>query len=257
MKNIYEALGVILSCIFILSINGISFSALFIASSILVIYICIVSNRISKKIDNKLITIIVKIINLLVILFIASFIIVEGIIINDAINGKDIKNLEKLDYILVLGAGLDGEKVGKTLQSRLDKALQYHSLNKDTVFIVSGGQGKDEIISEAEAMYRYLVQNGVEKGKILKEDKATTTLENIKFTKEILKERNAEDKKILIVTNDFHLFRSKTIANILEVENDGLASNTPIKVKVNYLIREYPTMIIDIIRTSIEAKYLS
>lgn len=254
MKNIYEMLGVILSCIFILSINGINFAALFIVSTIFIIYICVISNRISKKIDNKFMTIISNIMKLLVILFITSFILIEGIIISDIISSKDMNNIDKLDYILVLGAGLDGEKVGKTLQSRLDKALEYYNINNDAIFIVSGGQGKDEIISEAEAMYRYLVENGVEKDKILKEDKATTTLENIKFTKEILRDRNDENKKILIVTNDFHLFRAKTIANILDVENDGLASNTPIKVRVNYLIREYPTMIIDIIRTSIEAK---
>ncbi|MGL4912091.1 MAG: hypothetical protein ACRC3Y_06595 [Romboutsia sp.] len=60
-----------------------------------------------------------------------------------------------------------------------------------------------------------------------------------------------------MLLSDFHLFRLKIIANILGVDNDGLASNTLIKVRVNYLIREYSTMIIDIIRTTIEVKKLS
>jgi uncharacterized SAM-binding protein YcdF (DUF218 family) len=153
--------------------------------------------------------------------------------------------------MIVLGAGIDGEKVGKTLKSRLDEAIKYYELNKSVDIIVSGGQGKDEIISEAEAMYRYLIEKGVNPNQIIKEDKATTTLENIIFSKEILKNRNDEDKKILIVTNEFHLYRSMLIANILDIKNEGLSSYTPFKVRVNYLLREYPTIVIDFIKSNL------
>ena len=153
--------------------------------------------------------------------------------------------------MIVLGAGIDGEKVGKTLKSRLDEALKYYKLNKSVDIIVSGGQGRDEIVSEAEAMYRYLVEKGVNPNQIIKEDKATTTLENIMFSKEILKNRSDEDKKVLIVTNEFHLYRSMLIANILDVKNEGLSSYTPFKIRVNYLLREYPTIIIDIVKSNL------
>ena len=55
---------------------------------------------------------------------------------------------------------------------------------------------------------------------------------------------------MLIVTNEFHITRAMVIANILGVKNEGLSSETPLKIRVNYLIREYPTMVIDILRTS-------
>lgn len=249
MKSIYEILGIILFSAFLVLFNGINFGALFIISTLLIIYISVVINRIAKNKNNNFIKVFSKVINILVILFIASFLIIQSIIVIDMVNSKEPKDIEKLDYIVVLGAGLDGNKVGKVLKSRLDKALEYYNLNKNSIFIVSGGQGEDEIISEAEAMYNYLIENGVDSEQIIKEDKATTTLENIKFIKEILLERNDEDKKVLIVTNDFHLFRAKTITNILNIDNEGLASNTHIKVRINYLLREYPTMIIDMIRT--------
>ena len=102
-------------------------------------------------------------------------------------------------------------------------------------------------------MKRYLIKNGIKENQIIKEDKSTTTLENIKFSKSILKDRNDENEKVLIVTNDFHLTRARIIANLLGIKSEGLASQTPIRIRINYLVREYPTMIIDLVRTSIYA----
>lgn len=252
MKDkIYEFIGIIFLSIFIMVLNETNFVSLFIVSTIWIIYIYVILREISKKKKKKWLSILSKIYQSLVIMFMASFLIIEGILIFNMSQFKEAKDIENLEYSIVLGAGLDGEKVGKTLKSRLDEAIKYYELNKNMNIIVSGGQGEDEVISEAEAMYRYLVKNNVGPNQIIKEEKATTTLENIKFSKEILKNRNDEDKKVLIITNDFHLYRAMVIADILGLENEGLPSKTPIKVRMNYMIREYPTMIIDIIRTSV------
>lgn len=247
----YILIGIIFFSILLLSINGISFSALFVVSTLWIIYIAIILNKIAYKKNERWLNILCKIYKSLVIIFVVSFFLIEGIIIFNICQFKQVKNIEKLDYMIVLGAGIDGEKVGKTLKSRLDEAIKYYELNKNVDIIVSGGQGKDEIISEAEAMYRYLIEKGVNPNQIIKEDKATTTLENIIFSKEILKNRNDEDKKILIVTNEFHLYRSMLIANILDIKNEGLSSYTPFKVRVNYLLREYPTIVIDFIKSNL------
>ncbi len=247
----YILIGIIFFSILLLSINGISFSALFVVSTLWIIYIAIILNKIAYKKNERWLNILCKIYKSLVIIFVVSFFLIEGIIIFNICQFKQVKNIEKLDYMIVLGAGIDGEKVGKTLKSRLDEAIKYYELNKNVDIIVSGGQGKDEIISEAEAMYRYLIEKGVNPNQIIKEDKATTTLENIILSKEILKNRNDEDKKILIVTNEFHLYRSMLIANILDIKNEGLSSYTPFKVRVNYLLREYPTIVIDFIKSNL------
>ena len=235
-EKMYKFIGIIFFSIFIMKLNGINFATLFIVITICIIYIDVIIREISNKNTKKWLNILAKTYQILVIIFIASFLIIEGILVFNMIQFKEAKDLETLDYSIVLGAGLDGEKVGKILKSRLDEAIKYYELNKNVNIIVSGGQGKDEVISEAEAMYRYLVRNNVNPNQIIKEEKATTTLENIKFSKEILRNRNDEDKKVLIITNDFHLYRAMTIANILQLENEGLASETPIKVRMNYMI---------------------
>ena len=249
MKGTYKFIAILLFSIFIISINGVNFSALFLASTAWIIYISGILARVSEAKSNKWLSLLSKVCNILVIIFISSLIIIEGMLVIDINQFKEPKDIEKVDYMIVLGAGLDGYEVGKTLQSRLDRAIEYYNLNKDVNIIASGAQGKDELISEAEAMYNYLIKNGVDKNHIIKEEKATTTQENIIFSKAILKQRNDEDKKVVIVTNEFHLSRAQIIANILDVENEGLASKTPIKIRINYMIREYPTMMIDVVRT--------
>lgn len=249
MKKAYFLIGAILVSILIIFINGVNFSDLFVVASIWIIYFSFILTSLAKLKQKKYLTLISKVYNFLVIIFITSFIIIESVLIININQFKEAKEIENVNYLIVLGAGLDGYEVGNILKSRLDKAIEYYNLNKDTQIIVSGGQGKDELISEAEAMSRYLIEQGVNKKQIIKEDKATTTLENIKFSKEILKNRKDENEKLLIVTNEFHLTRAILISNILGMESDGLASKTPIKVRINYLIREYPTMIIDITRT--------
>ncbi|MEG2985519.1 MAG: YdcF family protein [Peptostreptococcaceae bacterium] len=249
MKKAYLLIGAILVSILIIFINGVNFSDLFVVASIWIIYFSFILTSLAKLKQKKYLTLISKVYNFLVIIFITSFIIIESVLIININQFKEAKEIENVEYLIVLGAGLDGYEVGNILKSRLDKAIEYYNLNKDTQIIVSGGQGKDELISEAEAMSRYLIEQGVNKKQIIKEDKATTTLENIKFSKEILKNRKDENEKLLIVTNEFHLTRAILISNILGMESDGLASKTPIKVRINYLIREYPTMIIDITRT--------
>ena len=226
-----------------------NFTRLFIVVSILIIGLVFVLRRISKKCTNKYFHLVVRIYKGLVMAFILSFLVIEGMLLVQMNQFKEAEYIEPLDYVLVLGAGLKGEEVGSVLKSRLDEVIKYYELNKDTHIIVSGGQGKDEVISEALAMERYLVSQGVELGHIIKEDKSTTTLENIRFTGEILKERGDENKKVLIVTNDFHLPRARLIGSILGMDNAGLASKTPLKLRINYMLREYPTMIIDLVRT--------
>ncbi|XZH18421.1 YdcF family protein (plasmid) [Clostridium perfringens] len=73
------------------------------------------------------------------------------------------------------------------IKKRLDKAIVwYEKFNKKPIFIVSGSQGKDEIVSEAWAMKKYLINNGINEKNIIMEDKSTTTLENLKYSKDIM-----------------------------------------------------------------------
>ncbi|MCD7773416.1 MAG: YdcF family protein [Ruminococcus sp.] len=113
--------------------------------------------------------------------------------------------------VIVLGCKVKGKRPSRMLRYRLDKAYEYLCENEDAVCIVSGGQGNDELISEAECMYGYLVGKGIESKRIIKEDKATSTEENLKLSKKIIDERSLT-ASVSIVTDGFHQYRASYIA---------------------------------------------
>ncbi|MCT4509968.1 MAG: YdcF family protein [Tepidibacter sp.] len=181
-------------------------------------------------------TLIAKIIKIIVLISMSSFIMIEGLII---INGQEDKQYD-VDYLVVLGSGLWGDALSPTLLGRMNKALEFIDNNPDTKIVVCGGQGIGENLPEAEAMSDYLVLNGVNKNKIIQEDKSTSTLENLKFAKKILSDLDGKNNHIImIVTNEFHLFRSKFIAKRLGFTPYGLPSKTINTIAPKYFIREY------------------
>jgi len=149
------------------------------------------------------------------------------------------------DFIIIHGAGvLDGERVTPLLKRRIDKAVQafQQSKNPHIRLIASGGQGSDEKISEAQAMYNYLVEHtDVPKEAIILEEKSTTTYENLLFSKEI-GEQLIENPRFLFVTNDYHVFRTCTYARQIGMQGDGLGCSTASYYIPSAFIREYVAM---------------
>ncbi|WP_242855991.1 YdcF family protein [Ruminiclostridium josui] len=116
-------------------------------------------------------------------IWLVSFIIITAVIITSAMSDKD----KQVDSIIVLGAGLKGETPTLVLKNRLDYTLDYYKNNPDVKIIVSGGQGIGETITEAEGMKRYLVKHNVPENVILKEEKSTSTYENMVYSKKYMK----------------------------------------------------------------------
>ena len=177
-----------------------------------------------------------KFIKLIIILFLVSFILIEGLII---INGNT-KNIGDVDYMIILGARLYGDVPSPALAERLKVAEEYLKSNTDIKVIVSGGQGLDEYIPEAEAMEIYLLERGIDKNRIIIEDKSTSTFENIRNSLSIIEEiDDIESPSVLLVTNKFHVFRSKLLANRLGVKAYGLPAEVPPTILIPQYIREY------------------
>jgi uncharacterized SAM-binding protein YcdF (DUF218 family) len=143
---------------------------------------------------------------------------------------------EGVPYIIVLGARLHGEDMSLALYYRVQKALEYLKRNPESNVVVSGGQGPGEDITEAEAMARFFRENGIENERILLEDRSTSTLENLKYSRELL---GPEVEEVVIVSNDFHLFRAVLIAKRQGFEPHTLAAETPRIVRAKLWIREY------------------
>lgn len=127
---------------------------------------------------------ILRILVILILIGFASFIILEGLII---IEGSK-KTTDKVDYVIVLGARLYGDRPSPALLERLKVAKDYLMEDEDIKVVVTGGQGIDEKIPEAHAMAKYLVANGIEQNRIIKEEQATNTFENLQFSLTKLRE---------------------------------------------------------------------
>lgn len=153
-----------------------------------------------------------------------------------------------IDFLIILGCALrqDGTP-SPLLRDRLDRAIafqkkQLEKTGKELIFITSGGQGADEIISESEAMKRYLMDNGIPESSILKEDQSTNTLENMKFSKAKISEW-ASDAKIAFSTTNYHVFRSGLFARRVKMRAVGMGAMSKWYFWPNALVREFAALL--------------
>ncbi len=117
------------------------------------------------------------------------------------------RKIQNLEYIIVLGAHVQGTRLTLALLERTRRALQYLEENPETKAVLSGGQGEGEDISEAQAMCNYLVEHGIDRERLILEGRSTSTTENLKFSLEII----GLDHSVGVVTNSFHVFRGTAI----------------------------------------------
>lgn len=141
------------------------------------------------------------------------------------------KPADRLDAIIVPGAGLRGEAVSALLASRLNTAFGLWQKNPDSLIAVCGGQGYGESVTEAAAMAGYLIDRGVPDGRIIREDRSTNTRENLLFARSLLQERlnkqSAEDKlQVCVVTSNYHVYRTVQQAGKLGYIATGLGAPT-------------------------------
>lgn len=140
------------------------------------------------------------------------------------------------DYCVILGAQWKTNGPSEVLRRRLDRAIEYLNENPGTMVIVSGGQGRDEVISEAAGMRQYLVNAGIAEDRILMEDKSTNTRENLAFSAALF---DRENSSTVIVTNNFHVFRAVKIAEKQGYHAEGLAADSVMWMLPNNLLREF------------------
>lgn len=158
---------------------------------------------------------------------------------------------QPMDYIIILGCAIrkDGSPT-PILRERIDRALsfekeQHKRLNRHALFVTSGGQGSDEVISEAESMKHYLMEHGVPENSILKEDKSVNTYQNMAFSKKVI-ENDAgtlSNKGIAFSTTNYHVFRGYTLAKHLGMKVKGLSAKTKLYFFPNAFLREFAGLI--------------
>lgn len=151
-----------------------------------------------------------------------------------------------LDAIIVLGAKVNGRVPSGALRNRIQVGVEYLRDNPETIAVLSGGQGPDEGISEAQCMYENMVAAGIDPARLIIEDQSTDTSENLKFSRVLLPEGT---ETIGLVTNNFHICRSLALARKLGWENvHGVPVATTMLSMPHYLMREFIGILYDGVR---------
>lgn len=128
--------------------------------------------------------------------------------------------------VVVLGSQVKGTEPSLDLLQRINAAADYLKANPQAKCIVSGGQGKNEQVTEASVMQRYLVSSGIDASRIFMEDTSTTTQENLANSLKIIEQKSLS-KNIAIVTDEYHQFRAGVIARRTGLTPYSVCARTP------------------------------
>ncbi|MGN0998024.1 MAG: YdcF family protein [Faecousia sp.] len=143
-------------------------------------------------------------------------------------------------YLVVLGAKVNGTSPSLSLSERIKAAAEYLTAHPNTIAVVSGGQGPDEGISEAECMYHELTARGIDPQRIWMEDQATSTWENLQFSLNLIEEKTGtRPTEIGLISSEYHMFRATLFACDCGVTPIRIpATTTNIAIRINYTLRE-------------------
>lgn len=173
-------------------------------------------------------------------------------------------------YVIILGAQVRGETPTLVLGARIRAAADYLNEHPQAIAVASGGKGGGENISEAEAIRRGLIRLGIDRERILLEDRSTSTVENLRFSAEVIQRYEQEKagteeeiplcgtfmdpirfvpKSVILVTNDFHVFRAVKLAkNLGYTDVSGLGATEFFAVTIQYYVREFFAIGLEILR---------
>lgn len=156
-------------------------------------------------------------------------------------------------YLFVLGTTVDGTEPSPMLADRIEAAAKYLEKNPDVIAVVTGGKADDENISEAQCMYNSLTALGIDPGRILLEDQATSTAENFKFSIELLEqELGYRPEHIGVLSSEFHLARSKMIGKSYDLKISTVpAPTSDAKTFFKYFLREIPVFWFDALKAAL------
>ena len=197
-----------------------------------------VNLMLNKGVAVGLARILRRLAHVLILVGVVSFVFIEALIIQNRISDADYQ--EK--YAIVLGAGLNEETPSLSMQSRIDAAKTYLAENPDVKVVACGGQGDFEALPEGEAIRQALIESGVAPEQILTDNSSRNTRENMRNALKLIESDGGSGlDPVVIITNDFHIWRSKYLARQAGISNPtALNAPTPrLYLKCILYLREY------------------
>ena len=200
---------------------------------IILVILCYRLLRTLSRKDPKTACILQRILTVALCLFLLAYA-VTGVIVIQASYGNPQADC---DYLIVLGAGVNGTVPSLSLRNRLDAAFTYLQAHPDTICVLSGGKGDGENITEAECMFRYLTAAGIPEERLIKEDRATSTRENLAYS--LLLMESTERARIGVLSSEYHLYRASLMARDQGIDPIMIpAETTRTSLRMNYYMRE-------------------
>lgn len=168
-----------------------------------------------------------------ILVFLAVFFSVVAVLSFNMARYANYKTEEGAQTVIVLGCQVNS----KYLYGRCKAAADYLNENPDAVAVLSGGQGSDEDITEAQCMENVLIEMGIDKSRLYQENQSTNTLENIAYSNKVIKE-NGLSTDVVIVTNEFHEYRAKLICDKAGLNFHSTCSHSSFYTFLTYYTRE-------------------
>ena len=163
-------------------------------------------------------------------------------------------------HIIVLGAGLtNGRSVTPLLAKRVDAGIAAWYKNPGSTLIMSGGQGPDELVPEAQAMFEYALQKGVPAQAITQERNSKNTRENLVYSFGLIDDgrtnsnatseqatapADPSSQNVLVVSDNYHVYRALLLAKNMGLSCDGRGSRTRLYFYINAMVREFVAFIV-------------
>ena len=144
------------------------------------------------------------------------------------------------DWVVVLGAGVNGTEPSASLRERLGAAEDYLQRNPEATAVLSGGMGEGEQITEARCMYDWLTARGVDPARLRLQEQASTTQENLRYSLDLIEaESGRRPEQLAVVSSDYHLLRAELLARRQGVQALGVPARTGNRLFFgNMLLRE-------------------
>ncbi len=144
------------------------------------------------------------------------------------------------EYVVVLGCKVNPAAPSLSLQERINTAYEYLSANPDCIAVVSGGQGPDEPMTEAQCMYNELIKMGIPAQRVWMEPEATSTWENLKFSLDLIEEKTGtRPTTVGLLSSEYHIYRAQMQARACGIDTVGIPATTHwVALRINNYLRE-------------------
>ncbi len=152
---------------------------------------------------------------------------------------------KKADAGVILGAAVwGGNRPSPVLRERINKGFEIYDRKNVRKLVLTGGGSPNEM-TEGDVAKNELIKYGVDPKNLIVENNSNSTMEQLQFVRDFLY-KNMNWKKIILISDNYHLFRCKQICAFNNIDADAISSDTPLSTEggITFCIKESFALVI-------------